>query len=159
MKLEDYLIKRRDTQREHELAQKLRELPEEERFQNIQKLMNFDRVVGLEMANFCLRKKEYFEIILNQGLKTADASSIYFWLKCVTPRLGFRRVVSILTQKFEADPRAVTKAFYWLGRFMPSKDTKSELAWRSLQDLVKSYVGGDYWPVDIPESFINRQED
>jgi len=57
------------------------------------------------------------------------------WLKCVVPKLGFRRVISTLDKKLDTDPVAVDKALYWLPRLMPKGDMTSAQALRELQDV------------------------
>jgi hypothetical protein len=140
MKLQakDYLSKLRDTEFEHELRILLRQQPEEDRFQFIQELLSYDLVVGLKLAKTCLQKEQFFEQILGQGLQTADASTLKFWLECVVPRLGMRRVVAILTQKLKTDTVAVKKALYWLPRLLPKGDKHGGLALSKLTELVES---------------------
>jgi hypothetical protein len=109
----EYVGKPRDTQREDELARALRELPEEQCFKFILDYLDHDVVVGLSLANRCLRGREYFERLLRRGLETADVSSIRFWLRACLPRLGPRRVTGLLSQLADVNPAAVVKAMYY----------------------------------------------
>ena len=78
--------------------------------------------MGLLLARNCLRDRNYFETILDQGVKTADASFIKLWLQCVIPPLGFRRVVRLVTGKLATEPQGVEKAAYWLWVMRPHSD-------------------------------------
>ncbi len=135
LQVKDYIGKLRDTKHERELRLLLGKQPEEERFQFIQELLSYDLIVGLKLAQTCLQKEQFFEQILEQGLQTADASTLQFWLECVVPRLGMRRVIAILTQKLETDAVAVTKALYWLPRLLPKDDKHGGLALAKLTEL------------------------
>src|SRR5438046_1377206 len=102
LKIEDYAGKHLSSKQERELADKLRKLPEEERYAFIQAMLPHNLLLGLYLANACLRQKSYFEVLLHQGLQTADASSIRIWLETVMSRLGTRRVVALLTDALES---------------------------------------------------------
>ena len=136
-KVEDYINKRRDTKREQALGRALRELPEAERFEFIQRLMPHAPVLALQMAASCLKDKKYFEELLDAGLDQGDASSIALWLKCVTPKLGAGKVVSILRNNLEVRPDAVGKALYWLPGLIHRDDERSQIALRELIDQAK----------------------
>jgi hypothetical protein len=141
LQVKDYIGKLRDTKHERELRLLLGKQPEEERFQFIQELLSYDLLVGLKLAQTCLQKEQFFERILEQGLQTADASTLKFWLECVVPRLGMRRVIALLTQKLETDVVAVTKALYWLPRLLPKDDKHGGLALTKLTELTCSKEG------------------
>lgn len=137
MQIENYVSRPRDSVREREIAAKLRQLPEEERFKFISDLLAKDLVVGLMLASACLRSRKYFEAILDRGLKTADASYMKLWLKCVIPRLGFRRVVSMVTNRLDTEPKGVEHAAYWLRGMVPRNDPASIKALSRLIDLMR----------------------
>ena len=137
LRIEDIIGRPRDSTRERELARQLRELPVEQRYQFIQTLLIHHLAIGLKMARSCLRDKKHFEEILNIGLELGDASSILFWLECVVPKLGLRRVISILTAKLDDKPKAVGKALYWLPRFLRADDAKTKHALTALMDLAE----------------------
>jgi uncharacterized protein (DUF433 family) len=136
----DYVYMRRDTERERELARQLRALPEPERIQFLEEFIEKD-ILGLKFANACVREKSFFEKLLRQGLANADASSISIWLESVVPRLGFNRVLAILTEEVERDPQAVDKALYWMRRFVPANDPAARQAIQDLIALVASKGG------------------
>ena len=136
--MENFLSRPRNSVRERKLAQELRKLPEESRFRYIQNLLNNDYVVGLKLANACLRKKSYFEAILGQGLEMARVSDIQLWLKCVIPRLGFRRVVSLVSKRLETNTEAVNKALYYLCILLPRDDKRAVQALIKLSKLMES---------------------
>ena len=135
--LVEYARGRRDSKKETALAQRLRELPEDERFALIYECLQYRTVLGLSLATSCLQKPMYFQQILEQGLQRADASAIRFWLECAVPRLGVRRVLHVLTQTLETNPGAVEKALYWLPRFMPRDDERAMEAWTQLKMKTK----------------------
>ena len=121
-----------------ELAASLRTRPEGERFEFIQCLLPRHPVLALQLANASLRERCHFESLLQQGLKTADASSIQFWLEAIVPRLGARRVLSTLESTVETDPDAVDKALYWLPRFLPKEDAEARMQMKQLVQQLKT---------------------
>lgn len=129
----EYAAVPRDTKRERALTQRLRQLPEEERFKLIWECLQSHTSLGLRLATACLQKPDYFQQILEYGLQRADASTIRCWLECVVPKLGFRRIISVLTQTLETNPRAVEKTLYWLPLFLPRDDERAVEAWTSLR--------------------------
>ena len=136
---QDIITRPRDSIRERKLALEIRELPEEERFELIRELLLRDHVVALIMANACLRKKAYFEELLEYALRTVDISDMKHWLKCIVPRLGFRNVVLHLLRKLDCDPASgnnVEKARYQLMRFVPRGDMRAVKTWRELNKVM-----------------------
>lgn len=134
---EDFVTRPRDSVRERELARRLRQLPEEDRFTFIRTLIDKDLVVGLLLARNCLRDRKYFETILDLGVKTADASFIKLWLQCVIPPLGFRRVVRLVTRKLATEPHGVEKAAYWLWVMRPYSDPTALQGLTQLNHLLR----------------------
>jgi hypothetical protein len=109
------------------LQDKLMSLPEESRFDDINIILNQNSLIGLKLANAVLKNKKYFEILLERGLERANASSIELWLKYLLPRLGYHRVIDILSEKLNSEHRQqVAKASYWLPKFLPKGDEKAE---------------------------------
>jgi hypothetical protein len=137
LKIEDFIIRPRDSVRERGLARRLRELPEEERFAFIRTLLDKDYEVGLVLARACLRDKKYFEAILNIGFKTVHLPYIDSWLKCVVPKLGFRKVVHLVTDKLDTEPDGVQRAAYYLWYFRPKNDQKGRQLLLKLNDLLR----------------------
>lgn len=129
---EDYMRRPRNSKREHELARELRQLPEEVRFSVIEEFIQFNLLMGLKLAYVCLQNPKYFRQMLDMALDTADASSIQHWLDCVVPKLGFRRVMYVLSKKIKAQPTQVDHALYFMGKFLSSEDS---VALRYLEDL------------------------
>lgn len=109
----DYISKLRNTNIENELAQQLRNEPEEDRFVFIEELLKVPqlsvRLAGLDLLKRCLTDKILLERILETGLKQADISEIKYWLTALTPKLGAKRVHAIACQLHEEN-----KVFYWL---------------------------------------------
>lgn len=136
MEIEDFVIRPRDSVRERELARRLRELPEEDRFTFIYNVLDEDPEVGLMLASACLRDKKYFQAILSHGLKTGGAGSIELWLKCVIPKLGFRKVLQSVTDKLSSEPKGVEKAAYWLWVLRPKDDEAARERLLKLNDLL-----------------------
>ena len=54
--------------------------------------------MGFALVKACLQKREYLEKILSQGLETADASRIQWWLDSVLERLGVRQAANLLAR-------------------------------------------------------------
>ncbi|HKX29236.1 MAG TPA: hypothetical protein VJ302_16185 [Blastocatellia bacterium] len=142
LRVEDHLDDLRDAKLRDRLAGYLKEYPEEERFQFIRAAIAYHMVGALRLANSCLRKREYFVEILELGLRVADASSILLWLQCVTPRLGIRRVVSILSDRIKTEPDQVKKALYWLPTFLKPGDSETASALRALGELADQQPDG-----------------
>jgi hypothetical protein len=113
----DYAGRRRDSKWENELAKELRSCTEGERFSFLNDLLVAQPVVALDLARRCLAENASFEILLETALEGADASSMRYWLECVVPRLGFRRVVRLLDNFRGEFPESVEKAAYWLPLF------------------------------------------
>ena len=128
LEIKDYLHRPRDSKRERDLLQRLRQLPEEVRYDIVRKLLQQDKGIGLLMASGSLRQKRYFEEILEMGFKEGDASTILPWLECAVPKLGFRKVILSLDSRMDTDPVAVDNALYWMPRFKPQNDPKADLA-------------------------------
>jgi hypothetical protein len=80
---EDYVGWKRDSRAETVIAERLRELPEQERFDFIQQFLAVSVDAALSLANRCLRERIYFEAFLRQGVLTADISSIGGWIDAV----------------------------------------------------------------------------
>lgn len=139
LQLEDYIGRRRDTQRERELASLLRQMPEAERFEYIQQALRKHVVVGLQLAHTCLRDNKNFVTLLHQGLQQADASSIHNWLETVAPHLGFKRVIYLLNQSLQDTPEAVDMALYWLPRMLPAGDVNGWNSYYKLRADLKDY--------------------
>jgi hypothetical protein len=113
----DYAGLRRDSRWENELAGRLRSCSEEEKFAFLSDLVVAQPAVALDLSRRCLKAKASFEKLLVRALQEADASSIRYWLECVLPRLGFRRVVGILHSLQGERPENVADAAYWLPLF------------------------------------------
>jgi hypothetical protein len=78
--------------------------------------------VALELARKCLSETKSFEVLLELGLQTANASSIQDWLKCVLHPLGARRLVHDLARRLSDYPKAVASARYWLSGLLSQED-------------------------------------
>jgi len=116
----DYAGRVRNSVWEQELAQELRRHPESERLEFIADFAFANVVVALELARRCLSENKSYEVLLRQALMHADPSGIRHWLQCVTPRLGFRKVVRYLRESKAHHPEGVEKAKYWLPLFVKS---------------------------------------
>lgn len=138
LKAEEYAKLPRDSRRERETAQQLRQWPEEDRYQFVKELLGHDELAGLRMASSTLQQKSHFESLLERSLRTADASSISHWLECVVPKLGFRKVVLMMSSKIETDFDAVKKALYWLPKYKPQTDVRADAALTALKTKVRS---------------------
>ncbi len=119
---QDYLDVYRDARAYRDLKRALRQHPEDARFQFICEVIAERRGLGLRLANSCLRERKYFEALLQEALRTSDASSIRTWLKCILPRLGVVRVLGAVKKLMDADPRVVDSVLYWMPVFMSGKD-------------------------------------
>lgn len=133
LEIRDYLRRPRDSKRDKGLLQKLRALPEEERYDFVRRLLQQDKGVGLLMASGSLHQKRYFEEILEMGFREGDASTILPWLECAVPKLGFRKVILSLENRVDTDPIAVDNALYWMPRFKPQNDLRADLALESIK--------------------------
>ena len=133
IEIDEYLCKPRDSKRERALLHRLREMPEEERYDIVRKLLVQDKGIGLLMARGSLRQKRHFEEILEMGFQEGDASTLLPWLECAVPKLGFRKVILALGNRMESDPVSVDNALYWMSRFKPQNDPKANLAWEDIK--------------------------
>ncbi len=114
------------------LQRRLMSLGEEAQFDEINAILARNFVIGLKLANAVLKNKRYFELLFDQGLEKANASDIELWLKYLLPRLGFRRVIAILSHKLSENPESVNKASYWLPKFLPKDNKQAVILLREL---------------------------
>lgn len=152
LQVEDYIGKRRDSKLERQLAQALRSLPEEERFHFLQEWLRHPDTLGYPMGfslvKACLQKKEYLEEILSQGLESADASRIQWWLDSVLDRLGVRRAAQLLARQASMHPEAVRRAMYWLRGRISAREGRfpaREVALTRAVDAVEEAVAVAVW--------------
>lgn len=138
LKIGDYINKPRDTKRERALARELRQLPEQVRYEFIEQILAQNNVIlGLHLAKSVLNNKKYFERLLDHGLNHGDASNIRWWLECVTPKLGARRVIAILKDEMPGRPTPVWLALYWLPSLIDSNPS-TQNAFEELSELAKT---------------------
>ncbi|MEH2010440.1 hypothetical protein [Nostoc sp.] len=123
------------------LQKKLMSLPEEAQFDEINAILDRDSVIGLKLANAILKNKRYFEILLERGVAEANASEVELWVKYLLPRLGFRRVMAILSDKLSENPHAVDKASYWLPKFLPKGNKQAARLLKELLNKKKQFLG------------------
>jgi hypothetical protein len=126
------------------LQRRLTSLPEEAQFDEINVILDRDSVIGLKLANAILKNKKYFEILLERGVEEANASEIELWLKYLLPRVGFRRVMFILSDKLSEQPQQVRKASYWLPKFLPKGNQEAARLLKELLNKEKQMLGGEY---------------
>ncbi|MBE9202030.1 MULTISPECIES: hypothetical protein [unclassified Nodularia (in: cyanobacteria)] len=130
------------------LQRRLMSLPESDQFDEINSLVDRDSVIGLKLANAVLKNKNYFEVLLERGLEKANASEIELWLKYLLPRIGFRRVIAILSNKLSQQPQQVAKASYWLPKFLPKGNEQAARLLKNLLNQEKQMLGGEYKAVN-----------
>lgn len=131
------------------LQRKLMNLPESDQFDEINTLLNRDCIIGLKLANAVLNNKKYFELLLEQGLEKANASEIELWLQYLIPRIGFRRVIAILSNKLLEQPQQVAKAAYWLPKFLPKGNEQAAKMLKNLLNQDKQMLSGEYKAVNF----------
>ena len=129
LELDDYVRRPRDSKRDKELLNLLKQMPEEDRYGFVRELLQRDKRIGLLMASGSLQKKRYFHEILEIGLKEGNASTVLPWLECAVPKLGFRQVILSLDKRANSEPAAVDNAVYWMPRFKPHDDPKADRTW------------------------------
>jgi hypothetical protein len=148
LKAADYRGRLRNSTIEREIAVRLHEEDEAFRFHFIRDLIPIHISAALELANACLRDKRYFEELLDQGLTGSDVSSIRAWLECVIPRLGYRRVLTILRKRLESDPESVITALYSLWVLLPKDYVSLEEAFYALTSAAREK--GRAMGIDVP---------
>jgi hypothetical protein len=141
LKVEDHIADIRYEELRKNFARHLKEYPEEDRFKFIKAALPYDALGALKLANSCLRRREYFVELFEQGLHEADASSILMWLECLVPRLGVMRVLNILSDKLNTEPKQVRKAIYWLPKFIKREDTKAAPSFHTLKEMTLKKLG------------------
>jgi hypothetical protein len=112
MKVDDYVGRPRDSQREDNLAKQLRHLDSEDAFAFIYEFTEREPVIGLQLANRCLRDRSQFEKLLLLGFERADVSSIRHWYEACLSRLGARRVFELLYDYLNDHPTARDRLLY-----------------------------------------------
>jgi len=125
------------------LQQRLINFPEEDRFNEINAILDRNVVVGLKLVNL-LKNRKYFSLLLERGLEKANASEIEIWLKYLVPHIGFRRVIAILSSKLSEQPDAVDKALYWLPKFLPKGDRQAAMMLENILNQEKLMLGKEY---------------
>jgi len=125
------------------LQQRLINFPEEDRFNEINAILDRNVVVGLKLVNL-LKNRKYFNLLLERGLEKANASEIEIWLKYLVPHIGFRRVIAILSSKLSEQPDAVDKALYWLPKFLPKGDRQAAMMLENILNQEKLMLGKEY---------------
>ncbi|MEH2082990.1 MAG: hypothetical protein V7K89_24330 [Nostoc sp.] len=126
------------------LQKRLMSLSEEAQFDEINAILDRDSVIGLKLANSILKNKRYFEILLERGVAEANASEIELWVKYLLPRLGFQRVIDILSDKLSEHPQKVRKASYWLPKFLPKGNDRAARLLKELLHKEKQMLGEEY---------------
>jgi hypothetical protein len=126
---EDFINGKIDEKSLQVIAEKLTQLPEEERFSAIELLLqhrNFSiQKIGLFFVKICIHDEEINKKILEIALDVGDASWIRYWLETVIPKLGFHKIMSILKDNLQIKPIGVDKALYWLAWLIPEDDKDS----------------------------------
>ena len=105
-RVDEYVDKLADDRVLRTAARELRLAPEKERFHIISRLLDDPSRIGaaLQLANRALRKKEYFENILDRCHERQNWRWVSFCMTSVAPRLGIHRVVDILREQLDAHP-------------------------------------------------------
>ena len=146
---------RRDSVKEQMVVDALKAMPETERLKIIieyirfsKSLVDYNRAkMVLKIASRVLNNFSSFEELLNVSLAESDRSTIQFWIKYISPRIGLRKVVSfykktVLTgSKNEAS--VVGWALYWM------KPTHLPGQW---------FVGANEKVSELREVFLKRDE-
>ena len=94
--LRTYVDGRRDSKQELALLRRIRALPQPQRMEVLEPLLNFRAAVALVLADRAQLSRNDYLAILKQGLAQADASSIKFWLEATVRHLGWRTVFAVL---------------------------------------------------------------
>jgi len=113
MRVDDYLLARRDSVAEAELSRRPRELPPDESYDFITEYIDKQPTVGLLLANRVLRDPRQFERILFSGFRCADASTIRYWLEACVVRIGARRALRLFEALVRDSPEQAKKMIYW----------------------------------------------
>jgi len=138
IEINNFIGKPRDTKREQKLIKQLRDLPEIDAQDFVNRILEHDPFLGLFFAKRVLKEKKFFVGLLGKAVKEADASEIKYWLECCVAKLGFRRVVSLLKNHFLKYPIGVDKALYWLQTLLPKSEPKSVKMLEELKILVST---------------------
>jgi len=99
------------------LSHQLRKHPESEKLVFLVDFVDINPLVALDLARKCLSHRKSFETLLEKALSEADRSVMKYWLECIVPRLGFRRVVQSLQARIRSNAEGVARAVYWLPKF------------------------------------------
>lgn len=151
LRAEDYAQDLGDSKVLQTLTKHLRTRPEEERFQFISDLLSLPGGIpsrtAIILANTCLQERAFLEQILEVGLTKGQGHWIAFSLEKLVPKLGFRRVVALLTAKVTTDPRTVSLARYYLG--VPPDNSRDVAALAQLDAALNN----------LPTSTLSRNSD
>lgn len=145
----DYLDISRDPRGYRDLKRELRRQPEEERFRFIWQIIPERRGLALRLANSCLRRRELFDRLLAEGIRTSDPSSIRTWLRWLVPRLGAVRVLRTVQRDIDAHPNVADSVLYAIPSFMLRCSRREAYAYEQLHTIAraKGYIRD---PIIIP---------
>jgi hypothetical protein len=113
----EYVGRTRNSVWERDLGQKLRSLPECERLEFLGEFALLNPVVAMDLARKTLQEKQSFMVLLERSIDEANASIIRYWLECVVPHLGPRKVLAYLRSQAPLKPEGVARARYWIPKF------------------------------------------
>jgi hypothetical protein len=125
------------------LMNRIRTLDSADLFELVLALIQRHRTYeALQIANACLRERSHFEQLLLIGLEGEDPARMKIYLKFILPRLGPRRVVSVLSQTVECCPLAVDFALYYFRQFAQDLAQHIDLQTDSRLSLLETRVSG-----------------
>jgi hypothetical protein len=128
----------RDARVEHALADELRTLPPDVALARVRTLIGLDAKVGLRIARRVLRGPGTFETLLREGLAVAGPGSVKHWIESTVASVGFARLVRVVRERVDVDPRSVGFVLYWLPQYAPDEAaTRRVDALR--EDLIRSF--------------------
>lgn len=100
-------------------------------------------VNALKIASRTLSTGHAFATLLTHGIRTADANSMRFWIEVCAPRVGNRRVVSILRNLVDECPVQVQKALYWAKATIGDNDSVAGSALKEIEIALRSKTSKD----------------
>lgn len=142
MKAREYADRIRDSAVEPELAIELRKLSELERLSFLVEMLDISEGIALRLAKRCLGDPKVVEQFLEVGIgRVRDLSYIDRWLEALTPKLGIKKVLSVLQKHSESHPLAVSSALYFLPAYLPETDAVARSQFQTLNELVAEREG------------------
>lgn len=126
---------------ESRISPLLRAIPDSERLQIINRLIDTQSTIGsgFRLAVKVLESKESIDAVIHKALQVSNVSNVDHWVRPFIQRVGYRRLAALLEAHFQTDPQAVKHTRYWLAAWFSGADEEVR---QQVSRLVSQFDGG-----------------